>query len=178
MMARCLEGGGLPVVKMSLNDSEYNIPFGNTGYIPNPNGFYSIEGYMEFDFPTFYEEYKGQVLKIPRTYIRLLPPGKYKLIFMNRDEKEILASYRSFIGLRDWGEVESSVYLKDVILGAEKQIAAERGDIDIIEVNYNELMRDPRAAFDAIVDFGVPIDPAAAAALVDPALYRHRLAAK
>lgn len=176
MMAHALHTGGLPIVYMPINDTQYNLPFGDpkNGYKPNPNGFFSMEGYIDYQYPSFYEQYKGKLLKIPRVAIRELPPGKYKLVFMNRDADEILRSYRSFIGFRDWGMVETSVYFKEQILGAEIKQLEKRGDIDILVINHRDAITEPQKTFEKIRDFGFPIDPKKSASIVDVSLYRHK----
>lgn len=184
MMARCLEGGGMNVLKYDGNDHQFNIPFGDSTYIPNPNGFFSIEGYLDFGTPSFYEDNKGRVLKVPRMWLSAtgkenndatrLPDGRYKLIMMVRDQEEILASYRSFIPLRHWGMVEVSVHLMDLIKNATYDVLNNRGDFEILEINYKDVIEKPLEIFHRIKDFGFPIDPELAANLVDSSLYRHR----
>lgn len=177
MIARCLHGGGIPVVYTDRNDREFNMApgGGSENYRPNPNGFFSIENYTDFEAPSFYNEFKGKLLKIPRADFRILPRGRYKVIFMLRDPREILASYRSFIGRRTWGMAEGAVHFYDMIREATIKAALSRGDMDILEVNYNELLKDPVAGFERIKAAGWPIDVQAAAALVDLSLYRHRI---
>ena len=176
MMAHALHTGGLPIVFMPLNDSQFNIPFSDPvkGYKPNPNGFFSMEGYIDYQYPSFYDQYQGKLLKIPRVALRELPPGKYKIIYMERDTDEILRSYRSFIGFRDWNTVETSVYLKEEILGAELRLLKKRGDVEVLTVNYRDVIKNPSKTFERIRDFGFPIDPEKAASVVDQSLYRHR----
>ena len=180
MMAKCLHEGGLPVAFFERNDFQFNLPpyGGGDGYIPNPNGFFSIEGYTDFEAPSFYDDFKGMVVKVPRADFRILPKGKYKLIVMTRDPVEIMASYRSFIGVRHWGMPEVSLHFYDMIKNATVEAARSREDFDVIEVNYNELMKDPVAAFQRIKDFGIPIDVEKAVSVVDQKLYRHRLTQK
>lgn len=183
MMARCLHGGGLPVVYTEMNDRRFNDIRGFGGrsrddYYPNPNGFFSIEGFMDYELPTFYEENKGKVLKIPRMDLFYLPQGNYKLIFMTRDPEEILASYRDFIGLKTWGLVECSVHFYDMLKKATIDLMLARGDVDVLEVEYKHAVMEPLATFMRIRDFGVPIDVNKSAALVDPALYRHKIEKK
>lgn len=175
MMARCLKFGGLPVLYYEGNDTQYNIPFGQTGYIPNPNGFYAIEGYCDYQYPTFYEDNKGKVIKIPRIELAYLPKGKYKLIFMLRPVEEVFASYRSFIGPVAWGDAERGLYFRDFLVDEAIKYLKRRGDFEVLLVNYHDVLNDPIGQFQRIKDFGVPIDVDSAASGVDSALYRHRL---
>lgn len=185
MMARCLEGGGLPVMYNSYNDWRFNGRYARSSsirggkadnsYIPNPNGFYTIEGFVEFEWPDFYEKYKGKVVKIPRLELFYLPPGNYKLIFMTRNPEEIKASYRDFLGIRTWGRVECALHFYEQNKNATIDLMKARGDIDVIEIEYRQAVNEPLTTFTQIKDFGVPINVNEAASLVDPKLYRNRL---
>lgn len=177
MMVRCLEAGGLVAVFDPTNDESMNLPFGGTGYIPNPNGFYT--GHDEWvDWPTFYEDHKGKVTKIFRLSLHLTPPGKYKLLFMVRDPQEILASMRAFSPFQDWGHMEVAIHFYNQVKNATLDRIKARGDYEILEVNYADVVKNPTKAFQTIQDFGFPIDVQQASVMVDPTLHRFHLEQK
>lgn len=176
MMMRCLEAGGITPKRYKLGDVPWNRTFGTSKYVPNPNGFYFMEDTV-FDWPSFYEDFKGHSVKVPRLTLHMLPPGNYKLIYMVRNPKEILQSMRKFIPYRGWGKPTVAVYFYDMLRAQIIKNLLARGDFEILEVNYNELLKDPIAAFEKIKDFGIPIDPELAAEKVDLSLYRNRIPA-
>jgi len=173
MMMRCLEGGGMKLLKDTLLDGPWNGS-GVAGYVPNPNGFYNGPD-EQADWPSFCDDARGKLVKLFRLSLPMLLPGKYRLIFMVRDPAEILASMRAWTPHRSWGRLETDLHFLPQIKEALYAQLRGRGDFDILEVNYNDVMKNPLKEFERIKEFGFPIDPAAAAALVDPALYRNRL---
>lgn len=174
MMMRCLEGGGLPSVFDPFLDYRWGVTTGSSDYHPNPNGFYNRDDY-DVDWPSFYTDYSGKSIKVPRLSLHLLPEGKYKLLFMVRNPVEILASMRAFSPFLSWGKMEMSVYLYETLKDATLQRIASRSDYEILEVEYASVVSNPVMEFQRIADFGFPIDVSKAALLVDESLYRFQL---
>lgn len=174
MMMRCLEAGGLPASYDSSQDI-LNILWGREGYQPNPNGFYGTNSLGDTDYPSFYLDHLGKVVKFPRVDFRYLAKGKYKIIFMSRNPREIIASMRRFTPYYPWGSVEAAVHLFEVIKPALIKTIRDRGDCEVIEVSYNDVVSNPTKEFEKIKGFGIPIDVEKAVAMVDPTLYRLRL---
>jgi hypothetical protein len=59
-------------------------------------------------------------------------------------------------------------------MGHYLSIADLRPDMEVLQVWYHDVLADPTAQFERIRDFGIPIDPDAAASIVNPKLYRNR----
>lgn len=177
MMMRCLEGGGIKTVFDPFLDTKWNTIFGSADYMPNPNGFYNRDDF-DCDWASFYGDHKGKAIKVPRASLHLLREGKYKVIFMIREPKEILASMRKFAPFVSWGMMEVMIYLYDIIKKATLDRISSRKDIEVLEVNYADVVEDPLREFQKIKDFGFPIEVEKAAELVDKSLYRLRLEKK
>lgn len=159
-----------PVIDPELD----NYEFYPEGYHPNPNGFYQSNDW-EVDLPHYFDVNKGRLIKIVRRALHLVPPGRYKLVFMTRAPDEIRASMRRFSPDESWGIAEADTYLYDLLLPATLDRLRRRGDFEILQVSYHDVIDNPLRQFKRIRDFGFPIDDKKAASLVDESLYRVRL---
>jgi len=113
-----------------------------------------------------------------------LPLGKYKVIFMVRDEWEINHSIdRAEKHIRSMGVPENPpsddtfyIYRKysqddiDHVLG----ICEARSDIDLIKVNFTDMIKHPKHEFETLRLRGIPIDPEKSALAIDPSYYRSK----
>jgi hypothetical protein len=177
MMMRCLEAGGLPVV--AEHDPEnFNALYGDAEYKPNPNGFYQFDlaRLADHDFP---DAYRGKLIKVLYPAVETLPDGDYKVAFLLRDPAEIRASVRRFLGADypDFEALPGHRTLQDYDAQMRRCVDAlrARAGVSLTVLRYADVVAGPAAAFAALVEAGWPVDPAAAAAMVEPALYRFRL---
>jgi len=173
MMMHALSQGGLEPARTKAWDEFAAAQREN--YAPNPTGFYelSVEDQMHPWFPT---RHWGKLIKV--LYIPLvgLAPGQYRVVFMMRDPREIRMSYEALGEATarqrlDWRTDEDYAPLMKRFMAA----ASMRMDMKVLEVWFSDVVQNPLATFERIRDFGFPIDPAAAARAIDPALYRHRV---
>ena len=176
-----LERSGTSLLMQILNAGDLPTAFDDSR-LPdqnNPKGYFELEGgkiinkLMEGSFPL--EEYKGKFMKITAYGLKFLPPGNYKIIYSERNIEEILDSMEKMIGEKDSNRQEtkmSFIKLNDMI----KQYVQEREDIDILLVNYNKIISNPKEYIIKIIDFlGLPndiLDKMTGA--VDNKLYRQR----
>ena len=169
MLMQILKAADLPVVFDKKRPADDN----------NPMGYYELEGgkiinkLMENSFP--FEKYKGNILKITAFGLRFLPPGKYKIIYSERNIEEILYSMEKMIGEKDITREEtkdSFSKLNSMI----KQIINERKDVDVLFINYNQILSNPKEEILKIVDFlGLSKDKIhKISSVVDNRLYRQR----
>ena len=175
MMMHALQAGGLQAIYDKSRDRLWNATTGTRDYQPNPNGFFYTEDY-QIDWPSFYADLQGKLIKIPRASLHMAPRGKYKLIFMTRNPREIVASMHRWSPFTAWGKMEANVYFYDMLKNATLDRVRARGDYDVLEVRYEDVMADPQGTFEKIKEFGFPIAPEKSAAIVDPRLYRNRSA--
>lgn len=112
----------------------------------NPKGYYELEGgkiinkLMDGTFPL--DEYKGTFIKITSFGMKFLPPGNYKIIYSERNIDEILDSMEKMANIIDTEREktkESFVKLNNMI----KNIITNREDMDVLVVNYNEIIANP-----------------------------------
>jgi len=160
-----------------------NLPLGFDNSRPadmsNPKGYYELEGgkiinkLMEGSFP--FENFKGKFIKITAFGLKFLPPGKYKIIYSERDIEEILDSMEKMIGQKDMNREETKISflkLNDMI----KQSIKEREDIDVLFTNYNDMLSNPKNSIFRILNFlDIPKGvQGQMVKVVDNRLYRQR----
>jgi len=146
MLMQILRTGGIPT---SFDDSR-------PADINNPKGYYELEGgkiinkLIDGSFPL--DAYKGKFVKITAYGLKYLPPGKYKIIYSDRNIEEILDSMEKMIGKKDSSREEtkmSFIKLNNMI----KQYIQERDDMDVLLINYNNILSEPKNNLTKIVDF-------------------------
>jgi len=170
LLMQILQAGG---VSMAF-DTESRPPDDN-----NPRGYFELEGgkiisrLMNGTLPL--GDYRGRFIKITAFGLKYLPPGKYRVIYTERNIEEVLDSMEKMAKLQDQNREEtkaSFIKLNEMIKG----LITKREDIEVLFVNYNQIMADPKTQVQKICDFLGPkdIDQAAMIAAVDAKLYRKR----
>ena len=169
MMMKMLEAGGMQVLTDHIRTADED----------NPKGYYELEGgkiinkLMDGTFPLI--EYKGKIIKITSYGLKYLPPGDYKIIYSERNIEEILDSMEEMTGIRDKARDETKkafIKLNKTI----KETIKERKDIDVLFVNYNEILMDPIYEIRKLLDFleTSEADIDLMIETVDKKLYRRR----
>lgn len=170
MLMQILVAGGVP----ASFDTESRPPDDN-----NPKGYFELEGgkiinrLMEGGFSL--ETYAGQFIKITAYGLKFLPRGKYKIIYSQRNIEEILDSMEKMAKVKDVKRDETReifVKLNRMII----DIISRREDAEVLFVDYNEILSDPKTqvakihAFLENPDFNLE----KMVASVDDRLYRKR----
>jgi len=169
MMMQILNAGELPMAFDSSRQPDEN----------NPKGYYELEGgkiinkLMSGSFS--FDKHKGKFVKITAYGLKYLPPGSYKIIYMERNIEEILDSMEKMAGIKDKNRDEtrkSFVKLNQMI----KNFIANRDDVKLLYVNYNEMISNPEHGIRRIVSFlnlsDVNLDKMMQS--IDKKLYRQR----
>lgn len=170
LLMQILEAGGVPMAY----DTASRPPDDN-----NPRGYFELEGgkiisrLMNGTFPL--ADHRGRFIKITAFGLKFLPPGKYRIIYTERNIEEVLDSMEKMAKLQDQNREEtkaSFIKLNDMIKG----LITKRDDIEVLFVNYNRIVADPKAELQKIAQFlgGEGIDQSAMTAVVDAKLYRKR----
>lgn len=180
MMMRCLEAGGLMPVLSAKRDN-MNVRHGDEHYKPNPEGFYELEvhQFQELWFP---QMYAGRAVKILWGGLDAISAGdsSYRIVFMLRHPEEIRQSYEAFFGqphrlvahsdLNMRPDAPYSLEMRDTI-----GIARQRRDVELIEMNYRDVVNNPKVSFNLLTDAGWPLDVDAMVEMVNPKYCRFRL---
>lgn len=170
MMMHCLSNGGLTPVFNKLSDKMNFFPSFN--YIPNPNGFYQYTGNVD---ETFYEKFKNKLIKCPIRKLINLPDGYYKLLFIKRNPQEIRLSMHKWTPYKTWGPNETLTYFYEEYINALIEKLNDRGDFEIITLEYLDIIKSPLNEFIKLVEVNWPINPIECSKHVDSQLHRLKL---
>lgn len=172
MMMKMLEAGGVPILTDAVRTADED----------NPKGYYEYERVKDLEKETdksYVQQGRGKALKVISWLLKDLPDDNtYKIIFMRRDLGEVIASQNKMIQRR--GEVDNSddAMMKDAYLNhlaSVRILSRKRDNFEMIEVRYDDAVKDSRAAAKAVNDFlGGKLDVERMVAVVDAELYRNR----
>lgn len=170
MMMQMLISGGIPVAFSESRKAD----------VHNPKGYYELEGgkiinaLMKGTFPM--EEYKGKFIKITAYGLSYLPTsGTYKIIYMERNLDEVLDSMEKMSQKVDENREQTKQSFKRLNEKVKKDLST-KDNIDVLVVNYNDLLKDPRPYVLRICEYlgPYPFDTDKMIAVVDAQLYRQR----
>jgi predicted AlkP superfamily phosphohydrolase/phosphomutase len=173
MMMQMLVAGGLPALTDGLRTPDAD----------NPRGYLEFHPALRLrEDASFLPHARGRALKLVAQLLPHLPAAghDYRVILMERDLDEVLASQRAMLerhaleGGRITPERLRRVFAQQ-LQAADRWLAA-RG-VPVLRVAQRECLRDPAAVAARLRDFlGLPLDLEAMRAAVDPTLHRQRRA--
>jgi len=172
MMMRMIEAGGIPALTDGVRRADPD----------------NLHGYFEFEpvkqtraDPSWLERARGHVVKMVHVLLRDLPAGyRYRVVFMNRDLDEVLASQAKMLarsGNRG-GQLPAETLRKTFQAQVASCLEWVGSDprFGLIQVPYREVIDSPRESAQRVAAFlDLPesaIDPMVRA--VDPTMYRNR----
>jgi len=171
MMMKMLEEGGLSVLTDALRSADDD----------NPNGYleYELVKQLADGNVKWLADADQKVVKVISQLLEYLPPEhKYKIVFMEREIKEVLASQHKMLDHRNEKSQISDAELNEQFqqhLKAVKFWLARQPNIDLLYVNYNEIMANPDDYCQAIADFlNLDIDVSKMRSVPNKRLYRNR----
>ncbi len=170
MLMQILHAGGVPMA------------FDNSTRPPdksNPMGYFELEGgkiinkLMKETFP--FEEFKGRFIKITAYGLKFLPAGHYRVIYSERNIEEILDSMEKMAHIEDTKRSDT----RDVFVKLNtmiKDLISNRENMDVLLVNYNQILANPKDRIQEIYDFLDSSDFSfeQMVSCVDQKLYRKR----
>lgn len=172
MMMRMLEVGGMQVLIDNIRTANED----------NPKGYYEFERVKQIEHDqSWLQDAKGKAVKIISALLKHLPKDyTYKMIFMRRKMKEILASQRQMLIRR--GEPIDTVgdeKMADLFRQHLRQVEAwidDQPNIEVIYVSYNKILESPVEQAKRINQFlGNILTVEEMVSVVDKTLYRQRL---
>ena len=172
MMMKMLEAGGLSLLTDHIRTPDED----------NPRGYYEFERVKQLPKGDvlWVAEAVGRAVKVISALLEHLPPTyHYKVIFMNRNLQEVLASQRKMLLRRgedpDRIDEEEMARLFTKHLRQVKKWLAQQPHMEVLEVDYNRMLQDPAPYVREINRFlGGWLDESAMIRVVDPSLYRNR----
>jgi len=171
MMMQALEAGGMPVLTDGVRGPDRD----------NPKGYYEFEAVKKTkDDPSWVQGAAGKAVKMVYRLLYDLPADHpYRVVFMQRDMEEIMASQAAMLertgqqGADVSGDKLASLFTKD--LEDMYQWIEHQGNFSVIFVKYKDMVRDPSVQCRRINAFlSDCLDVDRMAAVVDASLYRNR----
>lgn len=171
MAMKMLEAGGMRIVTDGLRAADED----------NPKGYYEDERvkdlYREGD-KAWLREARGSAIKIISFLLRSLPAdNNYKVLFVHRDLREIVASQNKMLVRRgernDTPDEDAMALLEEQVRDA--RFFLRRPQFEVLELGYKETLDRPGSEARRIAEFlGEPLEVAKMTAVVDRELYRNR----
>lgn len=170
MLMQMLDAGGYPCLTDGVRQADAD----------NPRGYFEYEKVKRLRRDcSWLPEAKGKAVKIIAQLIPFLPSQfSYRIIFMERDISEVLASQRQMLQRqgKDGGNL-SDTQLHQIF---ERQLLEVKGvlaqrNIPTLDVAHSNALQRPMKIAEKIQAFlGENLDVAAMATVIDSNLYRQR----
>ena len=171
MMMKMLAEGGLEVITDQLRTADED----------NPRGYFELEAVKQMSEGNvaWLSEAGGKAVKIISALLEHLPPDhSYRVIFMEREIGEILASQHKMLERREEPSRIDDAGMEEQFrrhLAAVKPWLARQPNMDVLYVSYNELMRDAAPLCRKVAEFiGLPLDQERMRSVPSGDLYRNR----
>lgn len=172
MMMKMLEAGGLPVMTDGLRTAD----------VDNPKGYYEYERVKDLEKETdksYIRDGRGKVLKVISFLLKDLPDDNdYRIVFMRRDLNEVLASQNKMLKHRGEENRTEDAKMADIYLShlaAVRIMSRKKENWQLLEVRYDETVKDPKATAAKLNEFlGGKLSEAKMVEAVDAELYRNR----
>lgn len=172
MMMKMLEAGGLPPLIDNLRTADDD----------NPKGYYEFElvKKMPDGDISWVEDAQGKAVKVISALLEHLPPAyTYRVLFMQRNIDEILASQKQML-VRS-GKPTDQVSDEQLSEMYGKHLAKvnawldEQTNFSVIYLDYNAMLADPTKYARQVNQFlDNSLNPQEMAGVVDPNLYHQR----
>ena len=173
MMMSALRAGGMELLTDQIRSADAN----------NPKGYYEFERVKKLPKGDldWLRSAQGKAVKIISALLEYLPDDYlYRIIFMERNIKEILASQQRMMertGKQSEHPVSDEVLSKSyqVHLQEQKKWLSDQDWIQALYISYNDLLRRPEESFKQIATFlDQRVDPLEMVKIVDRDLYREQ----
>src|SRR5512142_1929392 len=171
MMMKMLSEGGLEVLTDSIRAADED----------NPNGYFELEVVKQLaeGQKDWLAHADHRIVKVISALLEHLPPEHhYKVLFMERQIPEILASQRKMLARRNETSNVSDAEMEAQFrehLQAIKYWLARQPNMEVMYVDYNRMMANPDELCPKIVEFlGLPLDVEKMRSVPNEKLYRNR----
>ena len=173
MMMAALEAGGMTLITDHIRCADGN----------NPKGYFEFEQVKKLPHGeiSWLKNAQGKAVKVISALLKYLPDTyRYKVLFLERDIEEILASQKRMLertGTKEEhpiSDVDMGQALQDHVAQVKSWIK-EQDWVQMFPVRYNLILQNPQKEFLKVVNFlELPLDVLSMVKIVDPALYRER----
>jgi hypothetical protein len=174
MMMKMLEAGGVAVMTDAIRQAD----------VDNPKGYYEYERVKDLEKEadkSYLRGARGKALKVISFLLKDMPDDNYyRVIFMRRHMDEVIASQNKMLDRRGEESIEARERMAEAYrnhLAAVKILVRKRPNFEMLEIRYDEAVKNPREAVRAVNAFlGGRLDETAMTAAIDAELYRNRKA--
>jgi hypothetical protein len=171
MMMKMLAEGGLPVLTDAIRSADED----------NPNGYFELEVVKQLaeGQKDWLANADHKLVKVISALLEHLPPEHhYRVLFMERQIPEILASQRKMLARRNETSKVSDEEMQAQFtehLKAIKYWLARQPNMEVLYVDYNRMMADPDQYLQKVASFiAMPLDLDKMRAVPNAQLYRNR----
>lgn len=171
LLMQMLASGGMPVLTDGRRTPDQH----------NPRGYFELEAvkHSRTD-PSWVAQAEGRAVKVVHLLLSYLPVDRqYRVIFMQRDLGEVIASQRAM--LIQQGRPVANLPDSKMAAIFEKQLAevrqwlAQRPNFQVLQIRYRDVIERPLPVAQQIATFlSGEVDHQLMAAAVEPKLYRQR----
>ena len=171
LMMQMLAAGGVEVVTDNVRTADTD----------NPRGYYELEAVKRIKRDaSWLPQTRGKAFKMVSQLLYDLPPGEnYRILFMERDPDEVLASQEKLLQRlgRPAAPREEMKRAYALHLARLHEWLRQQPNMQILCVNYRDLIERPGEQAGRVATFlGGKASAERMAGSVDPALYRNRKA--
>ncbi len=170
MLMQMLAAGGLEAFTDAKREADED----------NPRGYLEHEKAIKIAADSSWvPEVRGGVVKLVAQLLSYLPSDEtYRVVFMDRDLREIVRSQRAMLDRlgKKGGRLSDSRMMQtlDAQVAKVERMLDRRPDMDVLFVDYHEVLEDPDAQARRIAEFiGRDLDVEAMARAVDGSLRRQ-----
>jgi len=172
MMMKMLDAAGIPIMTDAVRTAD----------VDNPKGYFELERVKDLEKDpdrSWVREARGKALKVISFLLKDLPDDNaYRIVFMRRDIDEVLASQNKMLVHRGEQDTTDDAVMAEAYrnhLAAVRIMARKKDNWSILEIRYDEAIRDPASVASKVNAFlGGRYDVQRMVEAVDEKLYRNR----
>lgn len=173
MMMQMLAAGGVPLWTDGVRAADDS----------NPRGYYELEKVKELDKSggaSWIGEARGKAVKIVSALLTHLPDTcNYRVVFMQRDLREIVASQNQMLDERreSRGALSDEALIKayETHLWQVRRLLQRRACFEVLDVGYSDVLKDAATEATRVQSFlRIGLDVSQMPRVVEEALYRNR----
>jgi len=171
MMMKMLAVGGLGIISDGIRTADED----------NPNGYFEFEPVKELveGNSRWLADAPGKAVKVISSLLEYLPcEYQYKIIYMERDLEEVLASQQKMLKNRQEESLLENTRMRTQFenhISDIKYWLARQPNMDVLYINYKKLLADPQVDCLRAADFvGMSMDMEMMLAVPSSNLYRNR----
>ncbi len=173
MAMKMLAAGGMPILTDGVREADES----------NPRGYYELEAVKELHTQqdtAWLDAAKGKAVKVVSFLLTWLPETyNYRVVFMQRDLREVIASETTMLHKRGQHAAtsteEQTIAVYQQHLQKVERFLASRSCFSTLKLNYRDALDRPEDAARRLREFvGRPLNVEEMARVADPTLYRNR----